>query len=275
MVKISVLLENNSINKQYKTQHGLSVLINTNDKNILLDVGPDNKFIENARKMNIDISKIDYLFLSHNHNDHTGGINKFFKLNDSALIYLMDDVNNKYYGKLYFLNIPIGIKIRKVNHSKIVQLNSDQNIDNKIYFLKNTVCEYTKPTFNKYLFKKDKNKLILDDFEHEGILVIEDENELIVLNSCSHNGMLNIIKTVNTKIPNKKIRCYIGGLHLCNPGTKYHESDENLDKLIDKINKMDIIIYTGHCTGKYAINYMREKLGEKIKEINTGMILNV
>ncbi|MCL1865257.1 MAG: MBL fold metallo-hydrolase [Spirochaetes bacterium] len=275
MLKINVLLENYSIENRFKPRHGLSILIDYNGSNILLDVGPDDKFIENANKMNKDLTKITSLFLSHNHIDHTGGINEFIKVNNKANIYLMDDIDSKYYLKLLFFNIPIGLKLNKENRSRIIQTSDDVIIDDKIYFLKNTVSQYLKPTFNKKLYKKDKNKIIHDTFDHEGILVLEDNNELLIFNSCSHNGILNIIETVKSKIPGKRIRSYVGGLHLFNPATKIHESKEYLDYLIKELTKMNIIIYTGHCTGKFALDYMRGKLGEKIQEINTGMELSV
>ena len=278
MIKINVLLENYSINDQYKSGHGLSVLINYNDSNILLDVGPDNKFIGNAIKTGIDLTKVDYLFLSHSHIDHTGGINDFIKINNRAPIYLMDNIDNKYYIKVFFLNIPIGLKLDKKFRSRITQVKDDlimDNMNDKIYFLKNMVSKYQKPTFNKNLYKKDKNKIVNDNFDHEGILVLEENNELLIFNSCSHNGILNVIETVKTKIPNKKIRSYLGGLHLFNPPTKTNESPEYLDYLIKELRNMDITIYTGHCTGRYALNYMKDALGSMIQEINTGMELSL
>ena len=275
MVKITVLLENFSVDNQYKTRHGLSVLINYNDDVILLDVGPDNKFIQNAVTMNIDLSKVKYLFLSHNHRDHTGGINDFIKANNTARIYLMDSTDSRYYAKRYFLYVPIGMMLKQANYSKITQLSEDIIIDNKIYFIKNNFNDHVKPTFNTAMYKKDDGKTVHDTFDHEGILVLEDNNELLIFNSCSHNGILNIIETVRKKIPDKKIRSYTGGLHLCNPGTKKHESNDYLDYLAEEIRKMEIRIFTGHCTGKYAINYMKEKLGSAIQEINTGMRLDI
>jgi metal-dependent hydrolase (beta-lactamase superfamily II) len=41
------------------------------------------------------------------------------------------------------------------------------------------------------------------------------------------------------------------------------------------MKNMDIIFYTGHCTGRYALDYLKDKLGEKIQEINTGMELKI
>ena len=275
MVQIKVLLENFSINDKFSSKHGLSILIEYYEKKILLDVGPDRKFIQNANIMGIDLSKITDLFLSHNHRDHTGGLNEFVKINNTASIFLMDDINNKYYAKSHFFPISIGLKLKKKYSSRITQIKNDLIIDNKIFFLKNSFSENVKPTYNKKLFKKEKGRIVNDTFDHEGILVFEDNNELLIFNSCSHNGILNIIETVKTKIPNKKIRSYIGGLHLNNPATKQHENDEYLDNIINKLKIMDINIYTGHCTGKFVLNYMKEKLGNIVHEINTGMELSV
>jgi len=272
---MKVLLENYSVNTELKTKHGLSILLEHNGKNILLDTGPDNKFIKNAEVMGIDLSKVDLLFLSHNHNDHTGGLNEFFKLNNTASVYLMDDIDNKYYLKVSLLHFYIGLKLKKKYRQRIIQVKDDLTIDNKIHFLKNAVTENKKPTLNKMLFKKEKGKMINDVFDHEGILVLEDNNELLLFNSCSHNGILNSIETVKRKIPDKTIRSYVGGLHLGNTGVNYHESNEYLDFLIEKLKNLNIDIYSGHCTGKFVIQYLREKLGNSVHEINTGMELSI
>jgi len=274
-MELYVLLENNSSDAALKSKHGLSLLITYRGKNILLDVGPDGKFIENSEKMNIDLKDVDLLFLSHSHNDHTGGLNKFFKVNNKALVYLMDKISSRYYIKLWSFYLSIGLKIRKKYNSKITQLSGDLVIDGSIYFLKNSISTYQKPNSNKNLFKRDSSGIVPDTFDHEGILVIEDKGELIVLNSCSHNGILNIIETVETKIPNKKIRAYVGGLHLSNPGTQQHESDEYLDMLIKQITQKGIAVYTGHCTGRYAIEYLKKGLNGQLTEINTGMKLKI
>jgi len=275
MVKIKILLENYSINNLYKTKHGLSILIQLNNSNILLDVGPDNKFIRNADKMGINLQNVTILFLSHNHNDHTGGLNGFCRINKTAPIYLMDDIKNRYYVKVKFLLFYIGSKLNKKYHSRIIKIDNDLIIDKNIFLLKNSVNENIKPTLNKLLFKKENGKIINDKFDHESILVLEDNNELLIFNSCSHNGILNIIETVKRKFPNKKIRSYIGGLHLGNAGVKFQENNEYLDFLAEKLRKLNINIYTGHCTGKPVLNYLRQRLGNVVHEINTGMELDV
>ena len=106
-------------------------------------------------------------------------------------------------------------------------------------------------------------------------MALEDNNELLIFNSCSHNGILNIIETVKRKFPEKPIRSYVGGLHLSKPYSDYHENDEYLNQLIEKLKVQNINIYTGHCTGKYVLDYMKEKMGNTIHEINTGMELMI
>ena len=56
-----------------------------------------------------------------------------------------------------------------------------------------------------------------DTFNHEGILLYEDSGEIVIFNSCSHNGVINSIESARTFFPNKKIRSYVGGFHFPYP----------------------------------------------------------
>jgi len=83
-MKIITLLENTSLQPELTSKQGLSLYIETSHKKILFDTGPDQTFIENAKKLKIDLSTIDLVFLSHGHYDHGGGIPAFQKLNKTA-----------------------------------------------------------------------------------------------------------------------------------------------------------------------------------------------
>ena len=56
---IKCLVENTSISQEYKSKHGLSIYIETLKHKILFDVGPNGLFLENAKKLGIDITDID------------------------------------------------------------------------------------------------------------------------------------------------------------------------------------------------------------------------
>ena len=89
-MKVKVLLENTKPeNSNLCIEHGLSLLIEKDNKRVLFDTGgPKGCAIQNASILGEDLSKIDAVVLSHGHNDHTGGLLDFFKLNDNAPVYL-------------------------------------------------------------------------------------------------------------------------------------------------------------------------------------------
>ena len=75
---IKTLVEDTTSKNNLRSEHGLSLYIETSGKKILFDSGTSGLFMENAIKMGIDISKIDYAIISHGHNDHGGGLERFF-----------------------------------------------------------------------------------------------------------------------------------------------------------------------------------------------------
>ena len=80
-----------------KNEHGLSLYIKYNDKNILFDAGPSDVLIHNSTKMNLDLSEIDYLIISHGHFDHGGGIIPFLEKNKKAKVFMHKYSNKNYY----------------------------------------------------------------------------------------------------------------------------------------------------------------------------------
>ena len=277
MIPIKVILENNKEKDNLKKRHGLAIYIDYKEHKILLDVGPDGSFIHNAREMGEDISKVDTVVLSHSHIDHVGGLNSFVEVNNDAKIFLMDKKTNRYYTKfLGFLKIPIGLKCNDETLKRITEVNDDTEISKGIYFIKNKNNTLFKSEMNRALLKKYNNKFIEDDFDHEGILVLEDDNELVVFCSCSHNGVSNIIESVKQKFPGKKIRSFIGGMHLYNPVSRKVEAESRIDKFSQELLSYDnIMFYTGHCTGKKPFALLKSKLGDRIKNIETGTQLEV
>ena len=75
-MRIDVLIENTSHN-ELLCEHGLSFLIHYHDKMYLLDAGQSGNFIDNAKSLNIDLSKVNKCILSHGHYDHSDGYVRF------------------------------------------------------------------------------------------------------------------------------------------------------------------------------------------------------
>ena len=83
-LKIIPLMEDNLCGDGLIAEHGLSLYIETPKHKLLVDTGQSAKTWENAKVKGVDLTKVDTLFLSHGHYDHSGGLMAFAKSNPRA-----------------------------------------------------------------------------------------------------------------------------------------------------------------------------------------------
>ena len=69
-MKWTVLVDNRTNDPVLETEYGLSILLETDHHRILLDTGASDMLIRNAERLGIDLSTVDYVFISHGHSDH-------------------------------------------------------------------------------------------------------------------------------------------------------------------------------------------------------------
>lgn len=66
---------------------GNSTYIETDNYKILIDVGKNKKYIVNAlEQIGVDYKDIDYVFLTHSHDDHTSALKTFLKNHKAILV---------------------------------------------------------------------------------------------------------------------------------------------------------------------------------------------
>ena len=95
---IAKVLIDNITKNDLISEWGLSFYIEYQGHKILLDTGASGNFAENAKQMDVKLNEIECGILSHAHYDHTGGVNKFCKLNQKAQIFMFSPYNEKYYA---------------------------------------------------------------------------------------------------------------------------------------------------------------------------------
>ena len=98
MVKIKVLIDNQpGDDALLECEHGLSFYIETGCSRVLCDMGASEKFISNASRMGIDLSAIDFAFVSHGHADHTGGLPDYLRTFGEKKVYLSERISKEMY----------------------------------------------------------------------------------------------------------------------------------------------------------------------------------
>jgi len=87
---LTVVVDNVPGRKDLETAWGLAVLVQGAETTVLFDTGPDGPLLlGNLRRLGIDPSTIDAVFLSHDHRDHTGGLRAFLEVNRDVTVYLL------------------------------------------------------------------------------------------------------------------------------------------------------------------------------------------
>ena len=266
-IKIQVLIENKSKDKNLSIEHGLSLYIETNNLKILFDVGESKKFWKNAEKMGLNLEEIDYLILSHGHKDHGGGLAYFLKKNKKAKIYCSEHYFDKHYKKMFGVYINIGIPYKSFDVERFNFIQNTFNLED-IYIFHCFSSKNNNPINDSLYIKNRYGKFEKDTFKHEINVIIKENDKNTLIVGCAHSGVENILQ--HCFINNIRIQSIIGGLHLSSK-TSLNKNKEYIEKVVKKINKSDVKnIFSCHCTGEFGIKLLKKNEKTKVFEIKTG-----
>jgi 7,8-dihydropterin-6-yl-methyl-4-(beta-D-ribofuranosyl)aminobenzene 5'-phosphate synthase len=267
---IKTLVEDTSISGDLRSEHGLSLYIETKKHKILFDTGQGSLFAENAAKMNVDLSEVDTAVISHGHYDHGGGLKEFIYINSKAKIYLNRKVFGKHYstgpvGKIRYIGLDQGI----VPDERFIFTGDDFIIDEELELFSGVKGKKYIPSGNKDLFKKVGESFLQDDFAHEQNLIVYENGKTLLVAGCAHSGIVNIIEHYRSEkglLPSH----VIGGFHLYNSSAKRDEDPEVVSQISKYLKNTGSKYYTCHCTGIGPYNRMKAVMGENIDYQATG-----
>lgn len=257
-MNLSILADNRS-RGNYDTEHGLSLLIQS-DISVLLDTGQSDIFIKNAEKMGVDINTAKTIVLSHGHYDHGNGL-KY--LSDRTLIAHPYVFNGHYRSNGDYIGIDINEQDAKDRFN--VQLSSEyMPISENMVFL-GTVPRTNNFESTDTVFIDDKGKpdFILDD---SGIAVIENRM-LTIITGCAHSGICNTVEYAKAKTGIKRAHWVIGGFHMQYVDKR---AEQTAEYLRDNVIKGVIPL---HCTKDNVIDFLRQEIN--VIDAGAGSILHL
>lgn len=277
-MKVTVLMENTALEGCGLTpEHGLSLYIEHRGRKLLLDAGSSGKFADNARALGIDLSAVEAAALSHGHYDHADGLRRFFQVNSRAKVYIRPGADGPHFsmGKdgPYFIGIHRDICTQF--RDRFAAVEGLYELTEGAWLVPDLVRE-TSGRSDGLLYKRGEDDFVPDDYRHEQSLVLEGEKGLVVFNSCSHGGIVNIVRGVLEQFPGKKVFAVVGGFHMFSRGKSgMNCAPEYVFQVADALRELGVEeVYTGHCTGEMALELLKERFGPGCHALATGQVLN-
>ncbi len=262
-MKIAVLVDNKTENPVCEAEWGLSLLIEICGQKILYDAGASDMFIQNAKALQIDLSKIDAVVVSHGHYDHTGGIPTFLSLNTRCKCYIRENAFRNYYEKENddeYLHVGIKWTPEQIKEiaNRFVLTSCREFIDDSVEVISCIPDRGISYTENSFYWLTDDMEYISDDMSHEQILLIHENQKIAIFSGCSHSGVISILDYVKKIYPEKTIEAFVAGMHL------YSLDETEINGLLDKMEGYGVNYFVPlHCTGMKAILKMKERFAER------------
>lgn len=264
-MKITVLLENTAAQENILSEHGLSLYIQTDDHNILFDMGQTDAFARNAEALGIDLRDVDIAFLSHGHYDHGGGLTRFLEINDHAPVYL----NRRAFGEYYHSPEKyIGLAKALKQSARLRYADENLVIDPTLSLHAQNTAPLARPIRPFGLSELQNGIHIPDTFAHEQYLLIREGEKTVLVSGCAHKGVVNISRWFDPDV-------LIGGFHLTKLNPDNSADRDELESIAHELLSARATYYTGHCTGDHVYAFLKERMGERLHSLSAGLTFEI
>ncbi len=262
-MKWTVLSDNRGSNALLSTEHGLSILLEIDRHKILLDTGASDVFIRNAEVLGVDLNDVDYVFISHGHSDHAGGLRYILEHNRQAKVIVSPDaMSGQFFSKRGNLH-SITAEWPEIDDDRCDLIDQTREVTEGLHVIAHIPQIHPMPKGNKNLYVQDANgSYIHDDFRHELVLYIDG----LLFTGCAHSGLENILSACTWPV-----HTVVGGFHLLDG----QETDEEIKALAQRLKtkRPETRFYTSHCTGDHVFEIMKGMMGELLQPFCCGYVL--
>ncbi len=266
--RVTILYD--AIGKSANLKHGwgYSALVEYGGKRILFDTGGRlNDFAANVTTLGVDLTRLDFVVLSHRHGDHTSGLHHVLKMNPNVKIYTPAEQQNFHTpsapGLVNLIKRHVETAPEDMHYfdRKVPpQIGSDSPWPNAYFAQIRTPTEVL-PGF--WLFSTVSDVTGTKEM-NEISMAVKTPQGLVVIVGCSHPGIEKILEAAVKIEP--KVYSVFGGFHLA------ETPDEEVMSLVTRFRdkwKFERVA-AGHCTGEFAFSEFNRVYGSKYDRAVVG-----
>ncbi len=239
---------------------GYSALVEADNNKILFDTGRyADTVLKNARELNIDLSDVKDVVLSHNHLDHTGG-----------LLTLRQALQKQNKDAITRIHVSEGIFIQRGSNKRMQTLKTKMEALGAEFIIYDKQHELypgvwiTGPIKRKHDNEKNwpqgrkiktSHGHVDDDIPESQSLALHTNKGFVLVSGCGHAGIINTMAHITSNINNTSVFAAIGGFHLVSA------SDEHLSWTANKMEQFGVKKIIGaHCTGINSLYSLKSQL---------------
>jgi 7,8-dihydropterin-6-yl-methyl-4-(beta-D-ribofuranosyl)aminobenzene 5'-phosphate synthase len=250
---------------------GYAALVEINGKRILFDSGDDPAiFAKNVKAKGVDLTKLDFVVLSHRHGDHVSGVSYLLSANPKVKIYAPkdglggifgSDVTSKFYRKDEAL--PAEKRYYNGTPPEVMKLGTVFPGAN-IQLIDKTTELVPGITLIAVVSDVPGTKEL-----KELSLAINTADGIVLVVGCSHPGIEGIVAEA-AKI-NPHIHFIAGGFHLV------AAQDPAIEKIATTLHDTYRVDYIapGHCTGEPTFAALQKTFGDHYLYAGLGTTLDL
>ena len=231
-------------------------------KNLLFNtVNP--VLIELAEITPLIIGDVGYVFISHGHSDHAGGLRYFLEHNQKAQVIVSPDaMSGKFFSKRGNLH-SITTEWPEIENDKLILIDQTCEIVEGLHAIAHIPQIHPIPKGNQNLYIQNSDRdYIHDDFRHELALYVDG----LLFTGCAHSGLENILAACPWPV-----HSVVGGFHLLDG----QETDDEIKALAQRLKAKypETQFYTSHCTGDHVFEVMKDVMGEQLQSFRCETII--
>lgn len=277
-------VKGNEVTNSVLAEHGFSLLVTVRadgkKRSMLYDFGfSEGGALANAKALNVDLSRVASMALSHGHIDHFGGIvpisNAINKDNIDLILHPAAFKTPRYLKLSEEFKIDFPKFSREALNSSgvnIIETKDPQGFLDDHVFSTGEIPR--RNDFEKgvpYLYCLEDGVEKQDPIEDDLALIANVKGKgLVILTGCAHAGIINTVEYAKELTGENTIYVVMGGFHLTGP-----DFEPIIPTVTDELKKNDpAYIVPTHCTGRKAIMHMEKEMPEQFILNMSGTLLS-